>query len=177
MLSITAAQRGGGFAATTVYTITAADTFLDSDALLSPCVSGTATPSYHPTLGTTNRVVVTCRVAGHQQGSVSATAYDLAGNRTTAPTTVSAKSQQRRHPHHRPCHHDHRRVHPHRAAHRLKQPSIHRYPGDHRASRRRTHRQSARRCGTVPRLPAVCEAISEWTPTQAMPLWEGMACV
>lgn len=54
----------------------------------SPILSRAA--GTNPTSSPPTTAPITDPVAGHQQGSVSASAYDLAGNRTTAPTTVSA---------------------------------------------------------------------------------------
>ncbi len=91
-LAFTASFGGGGTAAATTYVITATDRFIDTTRLVSPCpaASTTTTYTYDTQLGEANRLVATCQVAGFAQGTVSATAYDRAGNSKVAMLTLPA---------------------------------------------------------------------------------------
>ena len=93
-LTLQAVHQGGGYAAATKYTIVAADSFIDTARLVAPCVNGTTSYTYHSGYGLINQIVLTCIVAGHQQGTWSATAYDYAGNRTTATATLNTPTNQ-----------------------------------------------------------------------------------
>ncbi|MCA0353706.1 MAG: hypothetical protein LCH85_17065 [Chloroflexi bacterium] len=94
-ISLSATHQGGGLAASTVYTITASDLFLDPATLSTPCQTTNSTLSYNQ-MGGVSSLIVTCSVVGHQQGSISATVRDLAGNQASAsfnlpmPTTNPA---------------------------------------------------------------------------------------
>ncbi|MBM7844941.1 LamG-like jellyroll fold domain-containing protein [Herpetosiphon giganteus] len=94
-ISLSALHRGGGYAASTVYTVTASDLFLDPATLSMPCQPLTSSLTSNPMSGTST-LTATCSLAGHQQGLVNASIRDVAGNDATAslqlptPTPSSA---------------------------------------------------------------------------------------
>jgi hypothetical protein len=95
-ITLRTAYRGGGYAAATTYTITATDTFINAGALVTPCAgqNPTITYGYHANLGSINRLVVTCEIAGFTSGTVTATAVDYAGNTKTATATLGTPTSQ-----------------------------------------------------------------------------------
>ncbi|KPL91653.1 LamG-like jellyroll fold domain-containing protein [Herpetosiphon geysericola] len=82
-INLSAVHRGGGYAASTVYTVTASDLFLDSATLSMPCQGLSSSLTSNP-MGGTSTLTATCSLPGHQQGLVSASIDDLAGNHASA---------------------------------------------------------------------------------------------
>ncbi|MCB0034480.1 MAG: tandem-95 repeat protein, partial [Anaerolineales bacterium] len=93
-VSVSAQHIGGGSAAQTEITFTAADRFLDMDNVDAPCDELTwQTTSYQADTMRIDGVSATCRVAGHVLDPITISACDLGGQCSADLVTLSASPQ------------------------------------------------------------------------------------